>query len=42
MFEAPICCMYWEATKAITTWINERRYWQKGILYLGYELKELC
>lgn len=34
IFEAPICCSYMEITQKIGTWIEKRKYYQKGIIYL--------
>jgi len=34
LFEAPICCQFSEKTKLIGAWIDKRKYWQKGIIYI--------
>lgn len=34
IFEAPVCCQFIEQTKSIAGWIDRRKYWQKGIIYL--------
>merc|ERR1719427_375557 len=34
IFEAPVCCGFFEGTKKIASWIDGRKYWQKGIIYL--------
>jgi len=34
LFEAPICCTFVEPAKKYGAWIEKRKYWHKGIIYL--------
>ncbi|CAK8673664.1 calcium channel flower homolog [Clavelina lepadiformis] len=34
LFEAPICCMFFERTKSISDWLDRRKYWHKGLFYI--------
>jgi len=34
LFEAPVCCSFVESAKKVGAWIEKRRYWHKGIIYI--------